>query len=63
MEKTVRDKIKYDQNLLNNGVNDNLKIEKIKVVIENKPLKIDERSPITLMFKTPSFKYVNKVSF
>lgn len=36
-----------------------IKIEKIKVKIENKATQIDERSPSVLKYKTPHFKYIN----
>jgi hypothetical protein len=39
--------------------NISIKIEKLKVVIEKKSIKIDERSPIVLKFKTPHFRYRN----
>lgn len=35
-----------------------IKIERIKVKIEKKPVKIDERSSSVLKFQTPHFRYV-----
>lgn len=38
------------------NLGDMIRIEDIKVIIENRPVRIDERSPIALVFKTPYFR-------